>query len=437
MNRIWVGAGTAFILIAASSAVLWLAAGQVWALAAANLGLLLLGLHHVRSLARLWNWLREPDTRELPEGRGAWDDVFSALYRQHRLVTRQRQDLADALERFRKAWQALPNGVVILDTVDHIEWVNATAEEHLGLDAQRDRGYPITNLIRQPDFVAYLKNTQTGESGVLRVGRNKGQLLSVSIVRFGDGQRLVMTRDITRWERLETMRRDFVANVSHELKTPLTVVSGFVEMLEEHWSDLTDDERAHYLSLANEQAGRMRRLIEDLLTLSALEAEDTQAPSEPIEVQPLLDVLVREAEALSHGRHRILRECNGPEYLLGAEREILSALSNLVSNAVRYSPEGGRVTLRWIGDGSGASFSVEDTGLGIEARHIPRLTERFYRVDRGRSRETGGTGLGLAIVKHVSSRHQAKLDIVSEPGKGSTFFIQFPAHRVGRAQAAA
>jgi len=243
---------------------------------------------------------------------------------------------------------------------------------------------------------------------------------------------MLLVRDITQMERLETMRRDFVANVSHELKTPLTVVSGFVETLEDGWQDMQPEEIRHFLALAGEQAARMRRLIEDLLTLSALE---TDAPplEEEVDMPAILAEIREEAQVLSSGRHTISLDNQGPDRLLGNAGEIRSALANLASNAVRYTPGGGRIDLHWqqTADG-GAAFVVADTGIGIEDRHLPRLTERFYRVDRGRSRETGGTGLGLAIVKHVLERHGARLAIESRPGQGSCFTAQFPSRRVCR-----
>lgn len=384
--------------------------------------------YHMQHLSALRRWLRRPELAKLPQGRGIWEEVLAELHRFFRHRDAEHESLAQSLARFRAAVRALPDGVVILDREQRIEWSNPTAAHHFAIDARRDLGQPVVNLIRHPDFVAYLAGGDFSRALILRA---RDTTLSVRLIEFGDEQKLLNSRDITTEERIDTMRRDFVANVSHELKTPVTVLSGFVETLADESLSLTAQQRARYLALMAEQATRMQRLVEDLLTLSALESGAAPAEERPIEVRPFLEELAGEARALSAGRHRI--ECNVHDDcgLLGSESELHSALSNLVSNAVRYTPEGGLVALTWrlAGDGGGV-FSVRDSGIGIDARHIPRLTERFYRVDSGRSRETGGTGLGLAIVKHALTRHQAALNVTSEPGRGSTFSAVFPPGRV-------
>jgi len=265
-------------------------------------------------------------------------------------------------------------------------------------------------------------------------------VLSVRAIEFGEDRKLLNSRDVTAEERIDTMRRDFVANVSHELKTPVTVLAGFVETLADDSFDLSSAQRARFLGMMAEQAKRMQRLVEDLLTLSALESDGSPPDEQPIDMRPFVERLAEEARALSAGRHaletRIADDCR----LLGSAKELHSALSNLVSNAVRYTPAGGSIGLAWRLEGGRGVFSVSDTGIGIEARHIPRLTERFYRVDSSRSRETGGTGLGLAIVKHALTRHQAVLEVTSELGRGSRFSAAFPPARIlpaGEAQQAA
>jgi two-component system phosphate regulon sensor histidine kinase PhoR len=332
--------------------------------------------------------------------------------------------------RWRQAGEALPDGVVILDAQNRIEWCNEGAGRHFGLDLRADPGRPVTNLVRQPEFAAYIEAEDYAHAIPLRSEHGGGLVLSVQVIPYGEAQKLLLSRDITRLEKVETMRRDFVANVSHELKTPVTVLSGFVETLSDESFPMSPAQRGRYLAMMAEQAKRMQRLVEDLLTLSALESSATPAEERPIELLPFVERLADEARALSGGRHRVESEVESDGQLLGSAAELHSALSNLVSNAVRYTPDGGSVRLAWrVVDGSGV-FSVSDSGIGIEARHIPRLTERFYRVDSGRSRETGGTGLGLAIVKHALTRHQAALDVVSEPGRGSTFSAVFPPGRV-------
>lgn len=396
------------------------------------LGLLAVIGYQLRYMTRLLAWLDGPLNGPLPEGSGIWDYIFAGLHRRVRIRLEQQQELSAAVERFRRAGEALPDGVVILAEHDQIEGMNIKAAHHLGLNPKTDRGQTISNLVRDPEFVAYLDKRQFDEPLLFKSSRGDGQTLLLQVISYGDRQQLLLSRDITQLERLENMRRDFVANVSHELKTPLTVVSGFVEMLADNFGDFEGDETIRYLGLIREQSARMQRLIEDLLTLSALETSGIVHSDERVEVRPLLETLRTEAEALSNGRHEISLCDQGPAILLGCGNELRSAMGNLVSNAIRYTPAGGKIAIRWeVGqDGQGARFSVADTGIGVSAQHLPRLTERFYRVDRSRSRETGGTGLGLAIVKHVLTRHQASLDIDSEVGKGSCFAAVFPARRV-------
>ena len=404
------------LAIAASAA-----AGALAVLLAARL------VYHALHLRALRRWLRRPGLEALPRGRGVWEDALAELHGFLKRRDAEHETLAQALTRFRAAVRALPDGVVILDREHRIEWANPTAARHLGIDPRRDLGQPVVNLIRHPDFVAYLAAGTFGEPLVLRA---RDTTLLLQVIAFGEEQKLLNSRDITAEERIDIMRRDFVANVSHELKTPVTVLAGFVETLADDSLPMSAAQRGRYLGLMAEQARRMQRLVEDLLTLSALESSAAPVDEEPIDVQAFLERLGDEAKALSAGRHRVETQVQSAERLLGSAAELHSAFSNLVSNAVRYTPEGGTVRLSWrYVEGRGV-FSVSDSGIGIEARHIARLTERFYRVDSGRSRESGGTGLGLAIVKHALTRHQAVLDVASEPGTGSTFSAVFPAERV-------
>ncbi len=421
MNPAWASA-LALGLAAAAAGIFW-----HWAAAAF---LLALGVaFHSAQLAAFLRWLRRPSLDTLPAGSGAWEEALAALHRHLKVRNEEQARLAEALERFRAAGRALPDGVVILDREHRMEWCNPTAERHFGIDVRRDLGQPLTNFVRHPDFIAYVDKGEFGEPVTLRLPRSDA-ILQLRLIEFGEAQMLLNSRDISAQEKLDTMRRDFVANVSHELKTPVTVLSGFVETLSDAGIEVGGPQRQRYLDLMAEQARRMQQLIEDLLTLSALESSPAPQDEAPIEVLPFAEQLAEEARALSGARHQVVVRVQGNCRLTGSAKELHSAFSNLVSNAVRYTPAGGTVTLFWRLDGVRGVFGVEDTGIGVESRHIPRLTERFYRVDQGRSRETGGTGLGLAIVKHVLTRHQASLEVESEPGKGSVFRAVFPAQRV-------
>lgn len=392
-------------------------------------GAVALLLHHMRHVEKLTRWLKSPVSGKVPVGTGAWDYIFSLLYRFERVQSRRQQQLAKTLVRFRQAARAHPDGVIILDADNRIEWCNDTAESHFAINGEIDAGQPVINLMRQPEFVGYVESGDYSQPLELRSARaGGGAIFSVQIIPYGDAQKLLLSRDITRLDRLETMRRDFVANVSHELRTPLTVLSGFLETIKE--LQLDPQRSRDYLNLMAEQGKRMERIVDDLLTLSTLESAPTPPMDERVPIKPLLERLRADAEALSGGRHRIVLDAGSGFDLLGAESEIASAFGNLITNAIRYTPDGGEVCLVWRVSAQDAEFTVIDSGIGIAPEHIPRLTERFYRVDRGRSRATGGTGLGLAIVKHVLSRHNAILEIKSEDGKGSRFTARFPARRI-------
>lgn len=427
-------------LLLAVGLAAWFGVGPLAAvLAVAGVALLLLARHE-RQIDRLARWAGEPLGTPVPEAGGSWSRAFLALHRRARQAAVQRDKLQEMSERFRLAAEALPEGVVILDRNRTIEWMNPRAEMLLGLDAGRDAGMPVTHLLREPEFIGFIEGRHgaSGEPLLVRPMRNPGHVLHVRGAPFSADRTLLLVEDLTQLERLENVRRDFVANVSHEMRTPLTVVQGFLETARDSLADdahpASPEEIVGYLDLALEHARRMQRLIEDLLTLSTLET-DAPPQEERVDMTALLTLLREEARALSAGRHVIGFENAGPPALLGSGRELHSAFSNLVSNAVRYTPDGGRITLRWYDsdEDGGAVFAVADTGIGIDLRHIPRLTERFYRVDRGRSRDSGGTGLGLAIVKHVLARHQAVLRIDSNPGAGSTFAAWLPARRVSAA----
>jgi two-component system phosphate regulon sensor histidine kinase PhoR len=410
-------------LAALALPVFFINAAWGWGVLAAGLAALL--AWHTRHLARLHRWLANPLPGQVPEGEAIWDEVLAALHRLERAAARREKGLADALASMRRAVQALPDGVVILDSANRIEWCNLTAEGHLQLDGRADLGQNIANLVREPEFIEYLDGSKQTS---VRITRDHGVALSLRLIPFGQSQKLLLSRDVTQFERVDAMRRDFVANVSHELRTPLTVLVGFLETVRE--LKLDAQRQRDYLGMMQEQAARMQRIIDDLLTLSALDAAPPASSEARIPVRPLVERLKSDAEALSAGKHKIQVLMDASSDLLGIESELASAFGNLVSNAIRYTPAGGTVTLAWREGADGARFSVEDTGIGIEPEHIPRLTERFYRVDRSRSRETGGTGLGLAIAKRALARHEATLEIQSEPGKGSRFAARFPARRL-------
>ena len=385
-------------------------------------------LRERREFGKLKRWASQSRLTDTPDAGGGWGEVFIMLQRHRRATLKQRRQLAQLIVRSRRGAQALPYGVAVLDAELRLDWCNEAARHHLGLDLEQDRGQPIANFVRAPEFAEYLRAGDFSRSVRLPAHGGTGRMLSLQIVPFGVEQRLLLSQDVTGSERLEAMRRDFVANVSHELRTPLTVLAGFLETIQDLKLDAS--RVRDYVGLMAPQAERMRRLIEDLLTLSALEHAPAPPPAQRVAVRALLERVRLEAEALSAGRHRIILEAAGEQDLSGAESEIASAFVNLATNAVRYTPAGGEIRLRWRARAEGAEFSVEDTGIGIDPEHLPRLTERFYRVDRSRSRETGGTGLGLAIVKHALTRHQATLEIESAPGKGSRFAARFPASRL-------
>lgn len=430
LRYLWTGAILILALLFVLSLLVLAIFGTAWGLGCFVIGVLLIAGHNVRQLHRLLLWSRTPIGTPVPAARGTWGRIYAEFDRRSRQSHEVRDRLAVALARFQSASQAMPDGVVYLSSADTIEWLNHRAEQHFGLDRARDLGAPVTHLVRDPYFVRYLKSRHYGEPLVMHSGRGAGLTLQVQVIPFGEEQYLVLSRDISQIEKLETMRRDFVANVSHELRTPLTVIDGFLETLSDGLDDFGRDEVHRFLVLAHEQSTRMRRLIDDLLTLSALETGAPGPVVEEVDAEDLVHEVHKETELLSAGRHTVTMSVVGGGVLHGSYKELHSAVANLASNAVRYTPDGGHVEIGWrrLADGGG-EFWVQDDGIGIEPEHVPRLTERFYRVDRGRSRETGGTGLGLAIVKHILTRHQAELSIQSTLGKGSRFIVRFPPAR--------
>jgi two-component system phosphate regulon sensor histidine kinase PhoR len=384
--------------------------------------------YRARQLFKLGQWLGDARLETIPEAGGIWDDVFSRLYKMVKQHNQTKQELAAELQHIELATSALPEGVAILNAANRIEWCNLLAQQLFNLDPQQDIMQDITYLVRQPEFVEYLHESNFNVPLIMRPARHEDMVLSIKLIPYGEDKRLLIIRDITQFERVEAMRRDFVANVSHEMRTPLTVVSGFLENLQD-MPDLNKDSSRRALHLMAEQTRRMDNLVADLLTLSRLENEQSPLREGPVDIKQLLNEVYQDGKLLSGEHHTLQMEITSEAKLLGNRDELQSAFGNLLSNAVRYTPDGGEIQLRWFEREGQPVFSVQDSGIGIAAQHLPRLTERFYRVDRSRSRETGGTGLGLAIVKHIAIRHQAKLEISSEEGKGSTFSVVFPVKR--------
>jgi two-component system phosphate regulon sensor histidine kinase PhoR len=386
------------------------------------------------NLARLRRFISEDSVESMPLPSGYWEEVFFRLQRLVRNLKQQIRSIEKQHDRFIEAFQASPNGIVMLDDQDQIEWCNGIAERFFGLSFKRDVLQRINFLIRRPEFVQYLYKRQFEEPLLLeRMGQGSNLSLMLQAFPFGDNRHLLLIQDVTDLQKADAMRRDFVANVSHEMRTPITVLMGFLETMQS--LDLDKEKQNQYFDMMISQSQRMKSLVEDLLTLANLEANTLPAPMQVIKIPTLMALLKNDAEALSHGRHVLNFEIASPSNLMGEEREILSAFSNLVSNAIRYTPDAGQITAKWLTNAEGqGEFSVTDTGPGIASEHLSRLTERFYRVDRSRSRDTGGTGLGLAIVKHIANRHQAQLIIESSPGKGSIFKLRFPKDRIASSE---
>jgi two-component system phosphate regulon sensor histidine kinase PhoR len=416
---------------------LWLISGTITALLVFITGLLLYLISHIFWLHQLQTWFKKPSLKEIPEGSGLWEGLFTALLQYERNNQFNQDQLNLALERFNLATSAMPDGLVILSANNEIEWCTPNAEKQLGLDLKTDKNLPIFNLIRESHFIAYLYNGDYDEPFKLKSWRNPELILEIQLIPFANNQKLLISRDLTQLEKVEVMRRDFIANVSHELRTPLTVVGGFLETLSD-MEGAVPDKLKPYFVMMGEQTNRMNRIIEDLLMLSTIESNSGIPDDNEIDMLSLLKTILNDAvglsQALNKSKLKIHLEADPTLKLKGTTEELRSAFSNLVSNAIRYTPENkdgapGELFIHWGLSNGKPIFSIRDTGIGIEKKHIDRLTERFYRVDRSRSRETGGTGLGLSIVKHILIRHQAKLDITSELGVGSTFSAVFPEDR--------
>lgn len=399
--------------------------------AALGLALIWYVIYHLRQLRWLARWVAHPKRIDLPETGGLWGEVFEQLLVSQRRNRKRKKRLASILAEFQASTAALPDGAVVLAPRGQIVWFNNAAQALLGLRSPQDIGQRIPNLLRHPEFTDYFAAADYSRDLELPSPVKGEGTVSVRIIPYGDNQRLMIVRDVSEIRRLDVARRDFVANASHELRTPLTVLRGYLDMMEpdlreggalEPWKGPVDEMR--------NQAARMESLISDMLKLARLEADVVQQRQELVDMPRVLRTALESARGLSQTQHRVVGDIDQRLRLYGREAELHSVASNLLSNAVHYTPEGGEITLRWWADDDGAHLEVRDSGIGIDAKDLPRLTERFYRVDVGRSRDKGGTGLGLAIVKHALEHHEGRLEVRSQRGQGSRFICHFPAHRM-------
>jgi two-component system phosphate regulon sensor histidine kinase PhoR len=406
--------------------LLGLMLGRVWLGVALVLASLL--FHQWVRLAQLLRWLRRETTAGAPEASGVWGELTTLMVRQLRRKQYHKQRLLRLLRQLRQSTAALPDGVVLLTPRGEILWFNRAAAQLIRLNSPGDLGLRIDNLVRQPEFGSYLRSGRFDLPVVVRASGGNDRRLSLQLVPYGDGELLLLVRDVTDQSRLDALRKDFIANASHELRSPLTVISGYLETLTQDDS-LDAGLRAPLLEMQR-QARRMNAIVEDLLSLSRLEASDLEVVGEPLDVGGLMSQMRRDVLARPVHPQEVRLSIDSPARLLGDPGQIHSAMQNLIDNAAKYTPPEGRIDVRWWVDAAGGHFAVTDTGIGIAPEHIPRLTERFYRVDAGRSRATGGSGLGLAIVKHALQRHGARLEILSSEGQGSSFICHFPPERV-------
>ena len=386
-------------------------------------------LSHVYWIYRLNKWLKSPNLSTIPNGSGIWEEIFATLYREYRKQKKSKSELTTTLGRFMTAAEAIPDGIIALNQNNEIEWCNKPSEKMLDIHLAKDINQPINYLLRETRFTEYLNDNKYEGTLKLISWRNTGRSFEILLVPFGVSQKLLICRDITQIEKNDSIKRDFIANVSHELKTPLTVIVGFLETLSDMKNEFNTKTRP-YLQMMLEQSDRMKKLVEDLLQLSSIESNAAPAEKKEIDMTRLFKNLKKDSDLVSGKLHKINMSINKNIALLGYEKEIYSAFLNLVSNAIRYTKEGGSIHVIWDIKDQKPFFEVQDSGIGIDEKLIPRLTERFFRIDADRSRNTGGTGLGLSIVKHVCIRHQAQIEITSQIGKGSQFKISFPQERL-------
>ena len=411
---------------------LWLAIQDqaLFGLACLMLGVVPWIVYDMWRVQQLRWWLALPSKRDLPTAPGAWGAVFSRLNLIAQRSDSELKDMRREIDHVYKAVDELPEGVIVLDRFQHVLWANRTAQQLLGIFGERK---PIHHFLREPSVLEMLEKAHQDQASLSHTSLSSlpdqlGRIFEFRLHQSDTGEQLLVFRDTTDAARLDAMRRDFVANVSHEIRTPITVIAGFAETMLS--IPCTEEQTQNYLQEILRQSGTMSRLVEDLLTLSTLENAMAPPKGSSIAVHTMLQSMCDEARVISAGRHEVSIELQGPAALEGAHSEIESAIRNLITNAIRYTPEGGNIRISWRVRDHEGWITVTDNGIGIAAEHLPRLTERFYRVDRGRSRAAGGTGLGLAIVKHIMNRHQGRIDVHSQPGRGSQFSLVFPANRV-------
>ena len=426
----WFAAGRLLGTVVIGCGVGWLF-GNVWGGLACALALHLAWV--LVNLFRLEWWLRHRSYADPPDVGGVWGEIIAQIVRLHRRKRFHKQRFVQLMRQLQRSTAALPNGVVILNAQREIVWFNRMAARLLNLRRTADLGMRIEHLMREPEFVRYLGGGDYTNPVIVRTSTGEECYLSMQVAPYGDGQLLLLVSDVSRQMRLEAVRRDFVANASHELRSPLTVISGYLETLAQ--DSAVDADLQGPIAEMRRQAERMTAIIRDLLELSRLEEPDEVVGGEPIDIAALMVLLRKDVLARVPHPREVRVRIDSAAQLSGDEPEIHSAFSNLVDNAAKYTPAEGSLEMRWWVDEDGGHFSVSDTGMGIPPEHIPRLTERFYRVDPGRSRSTGGSGLGLAIVKHVLQRHGATLEVQSTLGAGSTVTCHFPAERVLMARA--
>jgi two-component system phosphate regulon sensor histidine kinase PhoR len=426
LNQNWHGTLIRHMLLLVTAClVVGLISGEYgWSLA---IGIGLYLAWTLKQLLRLHEWLSSHQTDEPPpDGYGLWGEVFDSIYHLQRRDQRVRGRLQAVIDRVQESTAALKDAVIMLDSEGNLEWWNRAAETLMGLKTPQDSGQPVTNLVRHPRFKEYFEQDSFAEPLEIPSPTNDRVRIQMLITRYGNNEHLMLVRDVTRIHQLEQMRKDFVANVSHELRTPLTVIFGYLETLLDNVEEV-NPRWVRALQQMHQQGGRMQTLLNDLLLLAKLEATDYPSDNHPIVVSTLLKTITSDAQALSGSKNQqISLSVETDLQLKGSDTELRSAFSNLIFNAVKYTPAEGNIQIRWWADERGAHLSVQDSGIGIETKHLPRLTERFYRVDSSRASNTGGTGLGLAIVKHVLLRHRGTLEINSVPGKGSVFTCHFP-----------
>jgi two-component system, OmpR family, phosphate regulon sensor histidine kinase PhoR len=413
------------LLLLFAGSIGWYLGFLPWTLLIACIGYICWNLYQLR---RVHQWLLQTDETDPPEGVGLWGDVLDNLYRIQKGAREERLRLQAAVDYMRDSFASLDDAAVMIDSRGNIEWSNKAAEKLLGLRYPEDTHQQLLNLLRAPEFIRYFESEDYRQSLQMASPRSNHNQLQINITYFGQGSRLLFARDITETYRLQVMRTDFVANVSHELRTPLTVINGYLETLADH--DVADDLRwRRAINQMLIQSHRMESLIEDLIILSRLETMPEATEQNRLEIRPILESICEEVQASVKGEREISIDCDDSIQLMGSAKELRSAFANLISNAAKYTDPQGEITVRWYGDSDHIYLSVEDNGEGIDSQHLPRLTERFYRVDKSRSMDTGGTGLGLAIVKHILLHHQAELKISSTIGEGSTFSCEFPRSR--------